>query len=75
MHKFQNLHRLTPWKQEFMVSVLDLLLNHSYLAGQMKAALREGGGEMPPEVKELLRTVKQAGKGHPDHHPAVAPIP
>src|SRR6185369_17665623 len=42
MHKFQNLHRLTPWKQEFMLSVLDLLINHSYLADQMKAAMGEG---------------------------------
>jgi len=78
MHKFQNLHLLTPWKQEFMVSVLDLLINHSYLAGQMKAAMRDGGGEMPQAVKDLLRTAKSAGKGHMghmDHHPAVAPIP
>jgi anaerobic magnesium-protoporphyrin IX monomethyl ester cyclase len=74
MHKFRNLHRLTPWKQEFMVSVLDLLINHSYLAGQMKAAMRDGK-EMPQEVKDLLRGVKGAGKGHMDHHPAVAPIP
>ncbi|RII29935.1 MAG: magnesium-protoporphyrin IX monomethyl ester oxidative cyclase [Geobacter sp.] len=75
MHKFQNLHRLSPWKQEFMLAVLDLLINHSYLAGQMKAAMRDGGA-MPEEVKALLRAVKTAGgKGHMDHHPAVAPIP
>lgn len=57
MHKFQNLHQLSPWKQEFMLSVLDIFINHSYLAGQMKAAMREGA-EMPEEVKNLLRTVK-----------------
>jgi len=75
MHKFQNLHQLSPWKQEFMLSVLDIFINHSYLAGQMKAAMKEGK-EMPEEVKKLLRTVKGHAKGaHIDHHPAVAPIP
>lgn len=75
MHKFQNLHQLSPWKQEFMLSVLDIFINHSYLAGQMKAAMKEGG-EMPEEVKKLLRTVKDHAKGaHIDHHPALAPIP
>ena len=75
MHKFQHLHELSPWKQEFMLSVLDILINHSYLAGQMKAAMREGGREMPEEVKTLLRAVKGAAGGHMDQHPAVAPIP
>lgn len=74
MHKFQTLHTLSSWKQKFMLSVLDLLINHSYLAGQMKAAMR-GGKEMPAEVKELLNTVKGAGIGHMDHHPTVAPLP
>jgi len=73
MHKFQNLHELSPWKQEFMLSVLDIFINHSYLAGQMKAAMKEGK-EMPEEVKRLLRTVKGAA-GKMDCHPAVAPIP
>lgn len=74
MHKFRTLGTLTPWKQEFMLSVLDLLINHSYLAGQMKAAMRDGA-EMPAEVKALLKGVNGAGKGHADRHPAVAPIP
>lgn len=75
MHKFQNLHQLSPWKQEFMISVLDILINHSYLAGQMKAAMREGK-QMPEEVKALMRSVKgHPGGGHMDHHPAVAPLP
>ena len=75
MHKFQHLHELSPWKQEFMVSVLDILINHSYLAGQMKAAMREGGRQMPPEVMALLKAVKGAAGEHMDRHPAVAPIP
>jgi len=74
MHKFQNLDKLTPWKQEFMVSVLDILINHSYLAGQMKAAMKEGK-EMPPEVRAMLKVVKGGAHGHPDSHPALAPIP
>jgi anaerobic magnesium-protoporphyrin IX monomethyl ester cyclase len=74
MHKFQTLHTLSPWKQEFMLSVLDLLINHSYLAGQMKTAMRDGAG-MPEEVKTLLRMVKGSAGGHMDRHPAVAPLP
>ena len=74
MHKFQNLDKLTPWKQEFMLSVLDILINHSYLAEQMKDAMKEGR-EMPPEVRELLKAVKGRVQGHPDHHSALAPIP
>jgi len=75
MHKFQHLHQLSPWKQEFMLSVLDIFINHSYLAGQMKAAMKNGK-EMPEEVKALMRTVKGHAKGsRMDYHPAVAPIP
>jgi anaerobic magnesium-protoporphyrin IX monomethyl ester cyclase len=71
MHKFQRLHELSAWKQQFMLSVLDLLINHSYLAGQMKAAMKEGGKEMPQEVKDLIRVKGHVmGSAHP-----VAPIP
>jgi anaerobic magnesium-protoporphyrin IX monomethyl ester cyclase len=72
MHKFRNLDRLTPWKREFMLAVFDILLNNSYLAGQMRAMMREGK-EMPPEVRELVKSMK-AHKA-PDGHPAIAPIP
>jgi anaerobic magnesium-protoporphyrin IX monomethyl ester cyclase len=74
MHKFQNLHTLSPWKQEFMLSVLNLLINHSYLAGQMKSAMRDGAG-MPEDVRKMLGGVKGMIGGHKDRHPAVAPIP
>jgi len=57
MYKFQNLHELTPWKRTFMVAVLDILINNSYLAGQMRAMMKEGK-EMPPEVRELLKSMK-----------------
>ena len=72
MHKFQHLHELSPWKQEFMLSVLDIFINHSYLAGQMKAAMKEGGEKMPPEVIELLRTIKTHSSGVTQ---TIAPIP
>jgi anaerobic magnesium-protoporphyrin IX monomethyl ester cyclase len=61
MHKFKNLHRLSSWKQEFMLAVLNLLINHSYLAEQMRAVMREGA-QMPEEVKEMLRVVGQQQK-------------
>lgn len=75
MHKFQNLHQLSPWKQEFMLSVLDIFVNHSYLAGQMKAAMKNGK-DMPEEVKALMKAVKVRAKGRViDYHPTLAPIP
>jgi len=75
MHKFQHLHELTPWKQELMLSVLDIFINHSYLAGQMKAAMKDGK-DMPEEVKALMRSVKGHVKGQElDRHPTIAPIP
>ena len=71
LHKFQNLDNLSPWKREFMLAVFDILVNNSYLAGQMRAMVRDGK-EMPAEVKALIRSVK----GHQGHggHP-IAPIP
>ena len=57
MHKFQDLDALTPWKREFMLAVFDILVNNSYLAGQMRAMMKEGK-EMPPEVKALIRSLK-----------------
>lgn len=74
MHKFRNIHRLSQWKQEFMLSVLDLLVNHSYLAAQMRAMLKEGG-EMPDEVKKLLASVKPQLPGAGEHIQALPPIP
>lgn len=71
MHKFKNLDRLTPWKREFMLAVFDILVNNSYLAGQMRAMMKDGK-EMPQEVKALIQTVK-GQKGEGPH--AIAPIP
>ncbi len=59
MYKFQNLGKLSPWKQEFMLSVFDILINNSYLAGQMRAMMKDGK-DMPPEVRQMLQKLKQA---------------
>jgi anaerobic magnesium-protoporphyrin IX monomethyl ester cyclase len=71
MHKFRNLDKLTPWKRKFMLAVFDILINHSYRAGQMRAMMKEGK-EMPAEVKSLIGNVKSYGGTAP--HP-IAPIP
>ncbi|WP_211163247.1 B12-binding domain-containing radical SAM protein [Aromatoleum diolicum] len=56
MHKFQNLDELSTWKREFMLSVFDILINHSYLSGQMQE-MAAAGKRMPEEVKAMLRNV------------------
>ncbi|MCM2313066.1 MAG: hypothetical protein NDI84_16860, partial [Steroidobacteraceae bacterium] len=55
MHKFQNLDQLSEWKQEFMLAVFDILINHSYLSGQMQEMA--AGQRMPEAVKQMLRKV------------------
>lgn len=71
MHKFQNLDKMSNWKKDFMLAVLDIFINHSYLAGQIKAAMKEGK-EMPPEVKALIKTVKGH---HSGMNQLIPPIP
>ena len=71
MHKFRTLDKLTPWKRKFMLAVFDILINHSYLAGQMRAMMKEGK-EMPPEVKSLIKSVRGYGGVAPT---PVAPLP
>ncbi|MDD2900239.1 MAG: hypothetical protein PHI31_16205 [Desulfuromonadaceae bacterium] len=44
------------------MSVRDIFVNHSCLAEQMKAAMRDGK-VMPEEVKALMRMVKDHAKG------------
>lgn len=73
MHKFKHLGELTPWKQEFMLSVFDILITNSYLAGHMQAMIA-GGGEMPPKIQKLVKSMP--ARKHPDSgHKAIAPIP
>ncbi|MBU0729864.1 MAG: B12-binding domain-containing radical SAM protein [Proteobacteria bacterium] len=71
MHKFKNLKQLSPWKQEFMVEVFRLLINNSYLAGQMREMAGKGE-EMPREVREVLKSFTASENNHIGPFP---PIP
>jgi anaerobic magnesium-protoporphyrin IX monomethyl ester cyclase len=72
MHKFENLDRLTPWKQEFMLSVFDILMNHSYLSHQMKDMTRQSK-KMPESVRNMIRNVKAAQRALSNE--PIAPLP
>lgn len=58
MHKFQNLDKLSAWKRDFMLAVFDLLLNHSYLSGQIADMALEGK-KMPPEVRDMIKKMQR----------------
>jgi anaerobic magnesium-protoporphyrin IX monomethyl ester cyclase len=77
MDKFQNLHKLSSWKQEFMLSVFDILMNNSYLAEHMKS-LAGAGKKMPPEVAAMLKNMngmKRSKEKEKVKEMALAPIP
>jgi len=59
-HKFQHLAELSPWKQEFMRQVFAILVNNSYLAGQMRTMAGSDGAAMPPEILALMRPGDEA---------------
>lgn len=48
--KLRRLHELPKDKQTFMIKVMKILANHSYLAARMKGL----AAEMPPEVRRAL---------------------
>ncbi|MBI5494968.1 MAG: cobalamin B12-binding domain-containing protein [Deltaproteobacteria bacterium] len=52
MHKFMHLEQLPPAKQDFMIRVLKLLIEHSYLGKEMREMA--GHAAMPPQIRELL---------------------
>lgn len=72
MHKFQNLEQLTPWKQEFMLAVFDILMNHSYLSTQMKD-MAAPGNKMPEAVRAMLKKVGAAKREL--SNAAIPPLP
>ncbi len=47
MHKIKTLDTMTPEKQEFMIKVMNIIANSSYLAEHMQGAI-------PEEIKKLL---------------------
>ncbi|WP_210411892.1 B12-binding domain-containing radical SAM protein [Noviherbaspirillum sp. UKPF54] len=72
MHKFENLDKLTPWKQEFMLSVFDILMNHSYLSHQMRDMTQQSK-KMPESVRNMIRNVKAAKRALSNE--PIAPLP
>jgi anaerobic magnesium-protoporphyrin IX monomethyl ester cyclase len=63
--KFRNLARLSPEKRSFMVRVLKLLIENSYLGDEMRRMA--GHAQMPDSVKAMLTEVeaedRRAGRG------------
>ncbi len=55
-HKFKNLDALSPEKRRFMVRVLRLLIEQSYLGKEMHHMAR--GAEMPEAVKRMLAEIE-----------------
>jgi len=53
MYKLSKLDEMTPFKREFMIAVVDLIVNNSYLAEQMMG-LKEDAQGMPLEIREYL---------------------
>ncbi|MBI5740775.1 MAG: cobalamin B12-binding domain-containing protein [Nitrospirae bacterium] len=61
MDKFSKLKGMTSFKREYMISVMKLLMEHSYIASQMKAV----EASMPEEIRNFLK----------DHAESFSPIP
>jgi len=54
--KFKNLDKLSPWKRSFMVRVLKLLIEESYLGKEMHQMAK--GAQMPEAVRKMLAEVE-----------------
>lgn len=52
--KLERLAELSPFKRSFMVKVMKILMEHSYLANDMKGLQ----GEMPPHVKRMIAALE-----------------
>jgi anaerobic magnesium-protoporphyrin IX monomethyl ester cyclase len=70
--KFKNLDKLSPWKRAFMVRVLKLLIEESYLGKQMHQMA--AGAEMPDSVRKMLAEIRGADIGKKPGSPG-APEP
>jgi hypothetical protein len=69
--KFRNLDRLSPAKRSFMVRVLKLLIEHSYLGAEMHRMAR--GGEMPEAVRRMLAEMDAEGRRAEAERAGLAP--
>jgi anaerobic magnesium-protoporphyrin IX monomethyl ester cyclase len=58
--KFKNLEKLSPWKRSFMVRVLKLLIQESYLGKEMHKMA--SGAHMPEAVKRMLAEMEAEGR-------------
>jgi len=56
--KFENLDKLSPMKREFMVKVLKLLIENSYLGHEMHRMA--SGAAMPESVQRMLAEIQGA---------------
>ena len=57
--KFKNLGKLSPWKRDFMIRVLKLLIENSYLGKEMHHMA--SGAQMPEPVRRMLAEIEGAG--------------
>ncbi|HEX9051013.1 MAG TPA: cobalamin-dependent protein [Anaeromyxobacter sp.] len=58
--KFRNLSKLAPGKRTFLVRVLKLLIENSYLGQEMRHMA--GGAQMPEPVKAMLAEIDEADR-------------
>ena len=70
--KFMNLDKLSPWKRAFMVRVLKLLIEESYLGKEMHQMA--SGAKMPDSVRKMLAEIG-ADPGDGKGAPMVSPRP
>jgi anaerobic magnesium-protoporphyrin IX monomethyl ester cyclase len=70
--KFMNLDKLSPWKRAFMVRVLKLLIEESYLGKEMHQMA--SGAKMPDSVRKMLAEIG-ADPGDGKGASAAAPRP
>ncbi len=68
--KFKNLSRLSPEKRTFMVRVLKLLIENSYLGREMHAMAK--GAQMPEEVRRMLAEIEGEDAAAAPRAPAAA---
>jgi len=51
--KLSRLDEMTPYKRQFMIAVIDIIANNSYLA-EMMSSLGENADGMPLDIKKYL---------------------
>ncbi len=52
MDKFSRLKGMTPFKRDYMIAVMRLLMEHSYIGSQIKSI----HASMPAEMKRFIET-------------------